>query len=85
MQPGAWSRRLRICIADLEIKRRSWNSLGLELVEVQETGGMITSYLAGTVLLQFTPFGGKRNSESSFELDWWTLVCGTTSMKSIPS
>lgn len=70
MQPGAWSRRVRICMEDLKIKTRSLNSLGLELVEVQEKSGMITSYLAGIIMLQFVPFGEKNISESFFELEW---------------
>lgn len=46
MQTGAW-RRVGICLEDLKIKARSLNSLGLELVKIQEKCGMITNYLSG--------------------------------------
>lgn len=46
MQSGAW-RRAGICMEDLKIKTRSLNSLGLELVKVQEKCGMITNYPSG--------------------------------------
>lgn len=61
---------MRICMEGPKIKARSLNSLGLELVKVQEKTRMITSYLAGVIMLQFVPFGEKNISESFFELDW---------------
>lgn len=76
MHSGAQSRRVRICMEGPKIKARSLNSLGLELVKVQEKTRMITSYLAGVIMLQFVPFGEKNISESFFELDSWLWFVG---------
>lgn len=69
MQSGPWSRKVRICMEDLKIDT-SLNSLGLQLVEGQEKRGIITSYLAGIIMLQFVPFGEKKKIQNLFELDW---------------
>lgn len=50
---------------DLKIDT-SLNSLGLQLVEGQEKRGIITSYLAGIIMLQFVPFGEKKKNSESF-------------------
>lgn len=65
MQSGPWSRKVRICMEDLKIDT-SLNSLGLQLVEGQEKRGIITSYLAGIIMLQFVPFGEKKKNSESF-------------------
>lgn len=65
MQSGPWSRKVRICMEDLKIET-SLNSLGLQLVEGQEKRGIITSYLAGIIKLQFVPFGKKKKISESF-------------------
>lgn len=65
MQSGPWSRKVRICMEDLKIET-SLNSLGLQLVEGQEKRGIITSYLAGIIMLQFVPFGEKKKNSESF-------------------
>lgn len=36
------------------------------MVEVQEKSGMITSYLAGIIMLQFAPFGEKKKNQKPF-------------------
>lgn len=68
MQSGPWSRKVRICMEDLKIET-SLNSLGLQLVEGQEKRGIITSYLAGIIMLQFVPFGKKKKKFRIF-LNW---------------
>lgn len=65
MQSGPWSRKVRICMDDLKIET-SLDSLGLQLVEGQEKREIITSYLAGIIMLQFVPFGEKKKNSESF-------------------
>lgn len=60
---------MRICMEDLKIET-SLNSLGLQLVEGQEKREIITSYLAGIIMLQFVPFGEKKIIQNLSELDW---------------